>query len=58
MYMDYVYKSGRITAEALDYIQRANNGGDVKLHIGSLCFMLHPLDIATLVYVFGLDIQA
>lgn len=56
--MDYVYRSGRITAEALDYIQRANNGGDNKLYIGSLCFMLHPLDIATLVHVFGLDIQA
>jgi len=55
--MMYKYKGGPINNELLDYLYRAQGGGDDTITIGSLVYRLHPLDVRTLAHVYGLILE-
>lgn len=54
--MRYRYISG-LTASGLDYLQRANGSGDSRVYFGSMCYMLHNLDVFMLQHQFGLVLE-
>jgi len=53
--MMYKYVSG-LTAQGLDYLQRANGSGDVVIYFGDLIYRLHELDVFVLTGQLGVVI--
>lgn len=57
--MRWRYMAASIDSQdALDYLYRANGSGCEELHIGSLTYHLHPLDLWMLVNQYGLAIRS